>query len=197
MKMDVKFDYRELVKSMREVEKETGKEWPFILNKSAVEIAKKAMSLTPKAVWAKMQKWATSPLAERLVLSRIRKGQDTKYAAGAKLTKEQLRQHVRYRIGRMKASIGYIRIGFANAIRDLGGAVKGNRKASKAGYARYGKGIKANTGKLIAEFTNTSTGSDIVAVKALQQAVDWQASTNWPKYLQNRLSKILKKHSAK
>lgn len=197
MKTKMTFDTRELVRAMTDVEKETGKAWPDILNKTAKDVAFRAWQFTPKAAWSKMQKWVVAPMAQRLVLSRIKKGMDSTYAPGSKLSKLELKQHVALRIRRMKGTIGYIGIGWVKAIEDFGGQVKKKLpKVSRVGLAYRGYGKKATVNKLIAILVNTSTGAEEISGPALQKAVNFKAK-DLRDYLQKRLEKTFRDHSAK
>lgn len=190
MKSDFKIDYKEFELSLKELAKETDLDWPEELNKAAKDVILRAWGFTKKAARSAIQKWATPPMIYRLVSKERReKGE------GA-VDNATLQQIIQKRIRRLYGSIGYIRIGWANAARAFGAAGKKDKRphVSEAGLARFGYGKKASRNLLMATFTNTATGSETVAFPALQKAIDFKAKDILIR-LKNRLDKRMKAHS--
>ena len=105
---------------------------------------------------------------------RMPRGQVPKFLAklgkGKPLFGQQLINVAASLVKRKKPSAAYIAAGFSRAARDFGKTV--TMRLSEKGNAARGGGVKATAMLLQATITNASTGAELVAGPALQQAVD-------------------------
>ncbi len=192
MKATFKIDTSQLEKAIFEVEKETGRDVLVSLNRAMKNAAFRAWQFTVKADGTKIAKWATEPLIYRLVAKRRReKGE------GA-IDNHTMQMEVAKAIRRLWGSRGYIRTGWAKAVRDFGGSIRGSRpNVSNAGLARFGYGKKGTASNLTAIIVNTATGAEKISGPPLQKAIDYIAAVDLPQYIAKKLGKTFKAHSAR
>lgn len=161
-----------LVAALNLVEKVTGRTCAESLNRAALHtiIGSKgypgAMQLTPKADRAKIQAIPLRVLRAAVVVRAKRTGRWP-------LTRAQINDLVSRERSRRLAAIGYLAYaGWNNAAKGVGGkGLKTNSGFSKSD-ARFGQGIKAGIGNLLAIITNTAPASERLGFNALQLGLD-------------------------
>jgi len=211
MSAKITIDYSEMQRAMREYAKVSKADGAEIVNRFGRDVAFKAVTLTPKAEAAAIAVYApTKPGYEgRLHFAKAakagaKKGSDKSQVTRTKtgrVAKRQLggpmTQAANKSFGRAKASSGFIKAGWFNAIVNMGGKpgtrAPKPRRGSKAGK---GYGVKATARSLIAWIYNFVPGADKMGEDALQSAVNFVARSKLD-YAKKKLAGTAKKFSGR
>lgn len=181
----------DLVKAINEVIEETGKDSTEVLNHTARDVAYRAIQFTPKAKTAAIAKW-TNPRAVYKLINYLRKKKGMDAING-----DRMKAEAAIFIRRKYGSIGYIKVGWFNAVVAFGGTIRAKRPVvSKAGNASKGKGIKATPSQLIAQIINTANGADSVGYGPLVEAMAFKAD-DMRNYLARKIGGTMRRHSAR
>ncbi|MBK8233184.1 MAG: hypothetical protein IPK72_22025 [Candidatus Eisenbacteria bacterium] len=209
MSASLKIDYSELQRAMREYAKVSKADGAEIVNRFGRDVAYAALKKTPTATATTIGKY--SPKLKtyegrmhfvKAARKGVKKGSDpsqvTRTKTG-KVAKRQkggpLTQAALASFGKAKASGGYIKAGWFNAIKDMGGNPR-SRPPKPGGKAALGHGKKATARALVAWIYNFSTGADKVGNDALQSAVSEVARSKL-QYAREKLAKTAAKFSGR
>jgi hypothetical protein len=181
-------DTRAFRAALHEYERATKKDEAEILNHAARNVAFRAAQRTPKADRSKIVAGLHKDPRLRFALTSL---QLRKKGRGI-LKRGAFARAVRGFVGKRAASSGYIRVGWAPAIEQLGGSFRGRKPRSKS-PAAHGYGKPATPSRLFAVLANMAVGSGAVGLPALQGALNFVAA-DMGNYARRKMQKTANKY---
>jgi hypothetical protein len=209
-----KLDTREFDAALREYQRETQKDWAYVANRQALNVAIKTGMRTPLANKAKIRaleekEWWPKYVAKRINSQKGVRIKDGKTKGGKQKFRKVQGSYTRAdarkvskRIIQMRLShVGFIRSGWLPAIKTLSALKLKAKSASLAGT----RGIQNPKGdariarpglKPVAVIINNSKGAEKVGAKALQAGMD-AAAVDMREFIRERGAETAKRFNGR
>lgn len=193
--MGFEIDTSEIEDALNSYQSATGKDMVDVLNRFGRNVAYRAAQNTPIELPAQIV--ADLKKDPRLIYALTELS--LKSRGITHLEKGQLEKEAQALIARRKGSARYLRVGWAQAIIDMGG----NFRGAKLERGSHGYGDKATVVNLLAQIawivdepnSKKADSAEQIAIKALEDAIDFVLA-DMIDYAEKKMADTAKRHSA-